>query len=300
MTIKRFTRHHYFLAALAAAFFAPLVLDLGTSRTFIVVIPATLMVWFAIESKSFMSISSRSVLPEQVIGLVVLLGNFARNILFPGTFGGFGVFDMLVSFLSLVVVFFGVRAIRFSFLLPSLYLVVIVVGYQYEILTNQLQFLQNSLAILIVGALNLIGIQAIVLPNPGDIIMVYGRPGVPDPNPFLLWIEKSCTGVKGMFAYGSLAILLVIGRAGTRSSKIAIAIVGLAGTFLVNVGRLLAIFIAGYWWGVDAALRFHTYVGYGFFIAWVLVFWRLGLRYVESSAFTSSVRPGVLELVPKK
>lgn len=281
-------RPHYFLIALLATFFNPIVLALyGTSETFIVVIPLTLLVWFAVKWDAFVRIDAKSSLSEVILGMGIYAGNFLRNFL---TGSGFGMFDMLVVSVGLIVSFFGLRAIKQHFLLPTAYLAVLVATYQVETRLPELQVLQNFLAQIIVGVLNPLGIRADLWTFNTDVITVWGRPGIPEPNPFALWIEKSCTGVKGMLAYGSLALLMIMDIPASRGKKIAMALVGLAGTFLVNIARLLVIFLSAYQWGVEAGLTVHSYLGYGLFIAWVFLFWTMTLRYVSGQNPSAQVQ----------
>ncbi len=275
-------RSHYFLLALLATFFNPLViLWYGTSQTFILVVPVTLLVWFAVKWDSFVKLSAKSGWAEVILGGTVYLGDLTWN---AYSHSAIGLSDMLVLTLALIVGFFGFRSIKQEFLLPTAYLAVLAFSYYAEFHIPQIQALQNFLAQVVVSVLTPLGIKTMVWSSSSDIITVWGRQGIPGPNPFSLWIEKDCTGVKGMLAYGSLAILMVLDVKTTLRRKIVVTVVGLAGTFIVNIGRLLVIFLSAYNWGVDAGLTVHAYLGYGLFIAWVLVYWTLALRYVSGPA----------------
>ncbi len=272
-------RPHYFLLALLAAFFNPLVLVwYGTSTIFIVVVPITLLVWFAAKWDSFIRLDAKSSITEMALGGAIYAVNTARNVLLNSIFG---VFDMLIVLIALVIAFFGIKAIKQHFLLPSVYLSVLVVSYQMELVLPEIQGLQNLLAQMVATSLNGLGIRATVLTYNPDVVTVWGRPGIPGPNPFSLWIENQCTGVKSMLAFGSLAILMIMDLNMTRGKKLAIALTGLVGTFVVNIGRLLAIFLSAYGWGVEAGLTVHNYLGYGLFIAWVLLYWTLSFKYAS-------------------
>ncbi len=63
--------------------------------------------------------------------------------------------------------------------------------------------------------------------------------------------------------------------------KLAITLAGLAGTFLVNIARLLVIFFSAYQWVINAGLAIHAYLCYGLFIVWVLVYWMIAFRYAS-------------------
>ncbi len=297
MTIA-LTRPHYFLLALLAAFFNPFVIYTsyhGGTSVFLVVIPITLLVWLAIKWDTFVRLTSKSSHVEVVLGSTLLAADYARNAILDSRFG---MLDMLVVVVGLIIAFFGLKAVRQHFLLPTVYLAVLVSVYRLEDTLPQMQILQNFLAQVMVAVLNPLGIRATLWQSSRDVVTVWGRPGVPGPNPFSLWIEQGCTGVKGMFAYGALAILMVLDVPAPLRKKLAVTLVGLAGTFFINIGRLLTIFLAAYAWGVDAGLTVHSYLGYGIFIVWILVYWSVALRYVSGpGTAVASVKTPIL--VPK-
>jgi exosortase/archaeosortase family protein len=94
-----------------------------------------------------------------------------------------------------------------------------------------------------------------------------------------LVIDGPCTGVKGMLAYGSLAALLMFDVKAPLRRKVIATSIGLLGTLLVNILRLALIFLAVYFLGIEIGLLIHTYLGHSLFIAWVLCFWSIALRW---------------------
>ena len=289
VTLKR---PHYFLFALLGTFFNPLVIHwYGTSRTFIVIVPITLLVWFAVKWDEFVVIDAKSRLGEILLGGGVYAADFVWNGLSQSAIG---LLDMFVLMVALIVAFFGLKSVRQHFLLPTAYLGVLVFSYPAENAIPEIQSVQNFLAQVLVGMLTLMGIKASIWASNSDIVTVWGRQGIPGANPFALWIEKSCTGVKGMLAYGSLAILMVLDLKATVGRKLLISLVGLVGTFGINILRLFVIFLSAYQWGVDAGLEVHAYLGYLLFIAWILVYWSIAFRYVSGPTMISQTTQAAL------
>jgi len=270
------SRHYLFLVFVLLGFFNPVSLFLlpYTSLTWFFVVPCTLMVWFLVKWKEIVAISEVSSNYEILLGCTIYFLNIVRNALsFPGT-RGFGLFDMLVAFISVCIAFYGLKALR-HFVLPTAYLSIMIIGYQLEFAITEVAFLENFLANLMVSLLNILTIGASA---NGNMVTVYSRGG-----PFQLVIDAPCTGIKGMLAYGSLAVLMILDVKATYRRKALCAIVGLVGTFFMNILRLLIIFVACYFFGIETAYEVHTYLGYSIFIVWVIVFWTVAFKYLLPS-----------------
>lgn len=279
------SRQYQFLLFLLLAFFNPItILVTGTSKTFIVVVPCTLLVWFAARWDNIAGITETSKPLEKLLGLGIYALLIAYNIYSNDIWGyryfvlgiprgpdevGFGLIDMLVAFVSVCIAFYGLRGFK-HFKLPAVYLAVLIVGNQLENRITEVAFLQNFLANLITSMLNMLGISASA---SGNLVTVE-RIGQP------LAIDASCTGVKGMLAYGSLAILMILDVKATNKRKVLSTAIGFLGTFLVNILRLLTIFLAAYFFGIDAGMAVHIYLGYSLFIIWVLLFWTIAFKYL--------------------
>lgn len=272
------SRQYLFLLFLLLAFFNPVTLLMtGTSLTFIVVVPCTLLIWLVARWDSIAEISETSKLLEKLLGLGIYVLDIAYNLYRRYILGipkspsdvGFGLIDMLIAFIGVCIAFYGLRGFR-HFKLPTAYLVVLIVGYQLEYSISEVAFLQNFLANLITSVLNILGISTSV---NGNLVTVQ-RVGQP------LAIDADCTGVKGILAYGSLAVLMILDVKATKKRKALSTAIGFIGTFLVNILRLLTIFLVVYFFGIDAGMAVHTYLGYSLFIVWVLLFWTIAFKYL--------------------
>lgn len=89
---------------------------------------------------------------------------------------------------------------------------------------------------------------------------------------FSVIIYWPCAGVQGLFIYTFAILLFLRGLSVSRWRKVIYFSIGLAGTFLINVLRLVAISMVGVNSGSAAAQLFHSYFGELFFITWLLVY----------------------------
>ncbi len=182
----------------------------------------------------------------------------------------FGISDMLITFVSLYIMFFGYRSTRF-FLPPSLYMLILIGGYQLEFVFPELKALEIWLADIMGRLMDIVGAETYI---SGNTVTFMGSKA------YALRIDGPCTGIKGITAYGALASMLIIDAKSSFNRKVLAVTIGFAGTFLTNLGRLALIFLSSYFLSVDIALSMHTYLGYMLFIAWVILFWSLAFRYL--------------------
>jgi len=282
------SRQYQFLLFLLLAFFNPVTIFVtGTSLTFIIVVPCTLLIWFVARWDNIAGIGETSKLLEKLLGLGIYALDIAYNIFSNDIWGyrhfvlgiprgpdevGFGLIDMLVAFVSVCIAFYGLRGFK-HFKLPTAYLAILIVGNQLENRITEVAFLQNFLANLITSMLNMLGISASADGNVVTLTTIHGK-GEP------LIIDAACTGIKSILAYGSLAVLMILDVKTTNKRKALSTAIGFIGTFLVNILRLLTIFLVVYFFGIDAGLAVHIYLGYSLFIIWVFLFWIIAFKYL--------------------
>ena len=84
-------------------------------------------------------------------------------------------------------------------------------------------------------------------------------------NPFLLSVRPFFSGLTGKF---------------TLASKLEILIVGLLGTFLLNIGRLSLIFVLFYNFTGGVAQAFHDYGSVILTIGWLFALWYYAFHFV--------------------
>ncbi len=108
---------------------------------------------------------------------------------------------------------------------------------------------------------------------PGTVVIV--KDGI-DLGSNIAW---NCIG------WQSLVILLFSLRSGlvgdfSLSSKIQAAIIGILGTFLINIFRISIIIILTYYFGKAPATIVHDYAAVFVSIAWLFFFWWFSYKYV--------------------
>jgi len=267
------SRPYLFVLFTMLSFFNPItLLWFQTSLTFIVIVPFTILIWFIARWQEIAEIKGTGSRLEVLLALGIYTSNIVRNAITLTGRPMFGLFDMLIAFVSVCIAFYGFRGLK-NFVLPTAYLSILIIGYQLEFMIVEVAFLENFLAYLITSILNLLTITSSA---NGNLVTVYTK----DRGIFSLIIDAPCTGIKGMLAYGSLAILMILDVKTTYKRKVSCTIIGLIGTFFTNILRLLTIFLACYFFGIEAAMAVHTYLGYSLFIIWVLVFWTIAFKYM--------------------
>ena len=82
---------------------------------------------------------------------------------------------------------------------------------------------------------------------------------------FILFLFTLLTGLQGPY---------------TRKSKIYCVVLGLQGTVLFNLFRIVSVCFIGLFWGYLPAVVFHDYMGTLLILVWLVLFWQLSFNYV--------------------
>lgn len=92
----------------------------------------------------------------------------------------------------------------------------------------------------------------------------------------IIW---SCIGWQSVVL---LLVTLITGLSGryTLSSKLETIIIGLMGTFWINIARIAIIYLLGFYLGKLPAVLFHNFAGTLMVIAWLFFFWWFSYSYV--------------------
>ena len=85
-------------------------------------------------------------------------------------------------------------------------------------------------------------------------------------------VSWSCAGSHSLFLYSFMIMLFLRGTSISKSRKIAYIVAGAAGTFFVNILRIMAILLAGVSNGASLAATFHEFYGEFFFITWMFIY----------------------------
>ncbi len=96
--------------------------------------------------------------------------------------------------------------------------------------------------------------------------------GASGENSYSAIISWSCAGVHSLFIYSFMILLFLKGTHIPLGRKICYVVVGAAGTFFINILRIVTILVAGIGSGPEVATTFHEFYGEFFFIGWMLIY----------------------------
>ena len=279
-------------ATLGVGFLMPVVLpSVGLDYPYFFIMSIVLFAWFIIKWDAVKSIPSRSGSLEIIAGLGIVVADYAFNFIRGSTVG---LVDLMIIFVGATVLVFGFRSLKF-FWVPLAYGFILLAGYQIETYTPNYVALQNWLAGVLAGAVNVMGISATA---SGHLVSM----ATPSGAPILLDISSDCTGLQGILAFGMLSTMTLLDFKPRLSRIVPIFAIGFLGAFLINIVRLLGVFLTFEYLGIDAGTTMHVYFGYLIFIVWVMVFWFIAFKYLATSRTQLSNRtsaPSFPEADPK-
>lgn len=266
----RLSRANFFILTIAASYLLPLVIpNVGLDFQYFFITVIVLFAWFLIKWDRVKAITQKGGRAEILLGASMILADYAFNAVRSSNVG---ILDLLIIFLGTVIASYGVRSLRI-FWVPMTYGVVLLAGYQIEFYTPNFTILQDWLAGVMASALTALGISSVA---SGHIVSMTMQDGTP----LVLDVASSCTGLQGILAFGMLSTMTLLDLKPKMSRLIPIFAIGFAGAFLINIVRLLAVFLTFEFAGEDAGLTMHVYFGYTIFIVWVLAFWTLAFKYL--------------------
>ena len=276
-----------FVVGVLALLFVPFgIPGITVNETWVFVLGLTLFAWLIIKWESVVSFTKRSSMIEFVGGIGVVVAIMAENFALHKEFG---LIDMTVGIAAVVVAFYGVRAWRF-FLVPALYLGILIGGYQLESSLPEFTGLEIWEATLMANFMSTIGVSTSV---SGNIVNLAAPAGV-----ISLQVASACTGIKGILAFGMLSSMAVLDVKVSVKRLILILSIGFIGVFFMDLVRLAAIFLSFYYLGVSAGEVVHIYLGYVVFIVWVLAYWGISFKYLiphpvhTTSQLAAAASPG--------
>lgn len=98
--------------------------------------------------------------------------------------------------------------------------------------------------------------------------------------PFLIEIAWNCIGWQSLLFFIITALVGLQGDKYTNISKIKALVIGLSGTFLVNLVRIGLVTLIAYYFGQTVAIIFHDYGSTLAVVLWLLFFWWFSYSYV--------------------
>lgn len=236
---------------------------LHTSRTYFWVVPLTLVIWFAFRWDGLEKDPRLRVKPmpwEIILGAGLIAAVVARSLLQPPASRIFGLFDMLAVFIALCLMLFGYRSL-FIFWVPALFLGIIGAGYSVERFCVDRMGYAETLAGMVTFLVRALGGQAT---SDGALIVLS------DSTPGRLLVDYGCTGIKGILAFAFIACIPIVESKQSSLRKLSWIAIALIGFCVASVLRLVVVCFAVMAWG-QVAVDYHTTIGFGFFMAWLVV-----------------------------
>ena len=119
--------------------------------------------------------------------------------------------------------------------------------------------------------INLFGVEA----RSGNAYIMYLKQGRPE----VIFLAWNCVGWQSFLF---LIVTLFSGLAGnfTKVSKFEVLLVGVLGTYLINIFRLVLVVLMYYFTGQGIGLVFHNYFSNLLSIVWLFVFWWLAYSFM--------------------
>jgi thaumarchaeosortase len=176
-------------------------------------------------------------------------------------------------FLTSIWLLYGVKGLK-SFAVSSFFLGGIGIFYMIDTFYPYGTFtvLQSFVPVTVSGAtsvLNFMGYGTQIFPGGTDGLRL-NVTGVD--TSYSAVVSWSCAGSHSLFLYSFMIMLFLRGTSISRIRKIIYVVVGAAGTFFVNILRIVAILSAGVNGGPSLATTFHEFYGEFFFIAWMFIY----------------------------
>jgi exosortase/archaeosortase family protein len=264
MRVPKISRIHLLPLLFAVAIVNPFTYYvLHVSRTYFWVVPLTVLIWFIFKWDDLMGARELVDRPrtwEILVACILLGGVLARDLMQSPDSRIFGLFDMLVLFVALSIMLFGIRSLR-RLWVPAAFLAIIGVGYSLEKMVVDSMGYSDWLAGAIVSIVRLMGGNA---QSQGSIILL------PDHGPGRLLVDYGCTGIKGVMAFAFISFIPILESRRSHPAKALWVIGALAGFYLASILRLVAVVFAVMAWG-QIAVDYHTTIGFGFFMTWLVL-----------------------------
>ncbi|UCC33970.1 MAG: exosortase/archaeosortase family protein, partial [Candidatus Bathyarchaeota archaeon] len=179
--------------------------------------------------------------------------------------GFYGGVNYAVYLFGLFLIFFELSALREAFSPIFLLLAASSVGVVSQWLEHYFSWYVPHYVQFIVVILNMMGFGAET--RPPDAIMLQTVEGG-----LILGFVWECVGVNSMLLFSILLVVTLFEESARLRTKFLWAVVGFLGVFLMNVIRLVIIFVADIFYGSSVGGQIHYFIGYVLFISWLVIF----------------------------
>ena len=240
-------------------------------------------------------------LVQRSLGVFVLIGSFFTYyvvvLVFPAFADPYGIPNYVIHMLGLFLIFFGFSALREA--LAPLFLIVAATSsfFLSEVVRHPLSPLLIPFFMRIVEtSLGILGLPVAVDYSRRMITLHTWRGSVPT---LFVW---GCVGFYSTMLFSIILVVILAEEKSPLRTKLAWATMGIIGTNVVNLLRVIAIFLADYAYGAEVGAQVHYFIGYVLFMAWLTLFFlimykklsRKGKETIPSNQRQASVSTYVL------
>jgi exosortase/archaeosortase family protein len=209
---------------------------------------------------------------QRILGLTILVGSFlvyyVVTLIYPGA-AFYTAANYAVYLLGLFLIFFKFSALKEAF--SPVFLIVAATSSSFiaKWLKPFLSPYANDIAYIIVNILRVLGVDAnISYFSDTSIIAVRSLSGEMVYGAFVY----ECLGAYSALVFSIILVVILFEDPGRLKVKLAYAIVGLLGTFALNILRVTTILLVDYFYGAEVGGTVHYVIGYALFSAWLGIF----------------------------
>ena len=241
---------------------------------------------------------------QKIIGSILVVGSFFVYYVMTSIYPGVAFYtsaNYTVYLLGLFLIFFDFYALKEAF--SPLFLIVAATSSSF--IANWLKpFLSpyiNDIAYIVVNILRVLGVETnISIFDNTSLITIRSLSGEMVHGAFVY----ECLGVYSALVFSIILVVILFEDPDRLKVKLASAIIGLLGTFALNIFRVVVIFLVDYFYGAEVGGTVHYVIGYALFSVWIgIFFYMFSKRRVISKKFqlilqklhlSTSSSPGIL------
>ena len=253
--------------------FAPLVL-IAYFNVFNFIIPIYALILLLLKRESLFAY--RNANPTQrTLGFLVIFGSFllcyALVIFFPRVVF-YGAVNYALHILGLFLIFFDVSALKQAFM--PIFLIVAATSSSFATVWVK-PYLTPYIPIFasfIEAPLKLLGIYTFAdYSGNFPVIAIRTQQG----SIFSGLVVWECVGFYSTMVFSVILVVMLFDDPSSRKTKLLWSMIGILGNLVVNIIRVIAIFLTVYFYGSDLGGQVHYVIGYALFITWLILFFYL-------------------------
>lgn len=261
--LKRRLNFFYVLA------FVPLVL-IAYYSVFRVVIPMYGFILLLLKRDKLLSFNEPH-LVQRSFGVLVLIFSFFVYYMvvpvFPALVDPYGIPNYVMHLLGLFLIFFNFSALKEAF--TPLFLIIAATSgfFLSEILRRPLSPLLIPLFMRIVETtLGILRLPITVNHSSRIMTLHTWRGSIPTR---FVW---GCVGFYSTMAFSVILVVILVEERSPLRAKLLWATIGIIGTNVVNLVRVILIFLTDYAYGAEMGAQVHYFIGYVLFMTWLTLF----------------------------